>query len=435
MLICFNDTPDPILLGTRPLHCLMYADDVILLSASATGLQTKLDRLNAYCKNWCLSVNTSKTKVLIFNKAGRHLSQKFVLNTVNLECVSRYKYLGIYFCASGSFAFAQKELYQKAQKSYFKLCKDFLQLNPDIKISLHVFDHTIKPILLYGSEIWGTFSPFTAKLRSNIVSIEKIYSKLLCEKLHLKFCKFILGVNKKSTNFGVLSELGRFPLHFNIVQSMLNYWYRLENLGSSFPLLMEAYQTSKMLFESKVASWYGSINTILKCIQNISCLKSSSPYTFRRLSKKYLMLHYKNIWHKQLLEHSSGKLCTYIKFKSNFGLENYLTMMKSFEQRRRLTRFRISAHRLLIELGRYQGTLRQDRICVRCTSGQVEDEKHFLLSCDKFREDRNNLLRCISKSCPNFMNLDIHSRFIWIMNTENVEILSNLSNFIKNNET
>ena len=147
------------------------------------------------------------------------------------------------------------------------------------------------------------------------------------------------------------------------------------------------------------------------------------------------MLHYKNIWHKQLLEQSSGKLCTYIKFKSNFGLENYLTMMKSFEQRRRLTRFRISAHRLLIELGRYQGTLRQDRICVRCTSGQVEDEKHFLLSCDKFREDRNNLLRCISKSCPNFMNLDIHSRFIWIMNTENVEILSNLSNFIKNNET
>jgi hypothetical protein len=26
-----------------------------------------------------------------------------------------------------------------------------------IKTILHIFDHTIKPILLYGSEIWGSF--------------------------------------------------------------------------------------------------------------------------------------------------------------------------------------------------------------------------------------------------------------------------------------
>ena len=33
-----------------------------------------------------------------------------------LECVNRYKYLGIHFCASGSFYFAQEELYKKAIK-------------------------------------------------------------------------------------------------------------------------------------------------------------------------------------------------------------------------------------------------------------------------------------------------------------------------------
>ena len=40
------------------------------------------------------------------------------------------------------------------------------------------------------------------------------------EKLHIKFCKSILGVNRKSTNFAVLSELGRFPFYYNI--SMLD---------------------------------------------------------------------------------------------------------------------------------------------------------------------------------------------------------------------
>ena len=42
-----------------------------------------------------------------------------------LECVNRYKYLGIHFCASGSFYFAQEELYKKAIKVYFKFSKTY----------------------------------------------------------------------------------------------------------------------------------------------------------------------------------------------------------------------------------------------------------------------------------------------------------------------
>ena len=31
---------------------------------------------------------------------------------------------------------------------------------------IHVFDHTIKPILLYGSEIWGSVNTQTAKFKN-----------------------------------------------------------------------------------------------------------------------------------------------------------------------------------------------------------------------------------------------------------------------------
>jgi hypothetical protein len=41
---------------------------------------------------WILSFHKS-----VFNKAGKHLSHKFVFQNNNLECVSRYKYLGIWF--------------------------------------------------------------------------------------------------------------------------------------------------------------------------------------------------------------------------------------------------------------------------------------------------------------------------------------------------
>jgi hypothetical protein len=86
-----------------------------------------------------------------------YLSHKFVLQNNDLECVSRYKYLGIWFNNSGSFNFAQNELYRKALKALFKLKSDFLVHNPEVKTSIHVFDHTIKPILLNGCEIWGYF--------------------------------------------------------------------------------------------------------------------------------------------------------------------------------------------------------------------------------------------------------------------------------------
>ena len=80
-----------------------------------------------------------------------------------------------------------------------------------------------------------------------------VHSNQLCDKLHIKFCKSILGVHKSATNFAVLSELGRFPLHFDILKSMLSYWYRLENLGQSFPLLVDAYKESKSLDLNKIA--------------------------------------------------------------------------------------------------------------------------------------------------------------------------------------
>ena len=43
-----------------------------------------------------------------------------------LDCVVNYKYLGLYFSTSGSFSFAQNELYKIALKAYYKLHKDLL---------------------------------------------------------------------------------------------------------------------------------------------------------------------------------------------------------------------------------------------------------------------------------------------------------------------
>ena len=49
----------------------MYADDLIMLSDSPTGLQNYLDRLKNYTEQWKLEINLSKTKIMIFQRSGR----------------------------------------------------------------------------------------------------------------------------------------------------------------------------------------------------------------------------------------------------------------------------------------------------------------------------------------------------------------------------
>jgi hypothetical protein len=89
------NTVDPIYLNNNRIDCLLYADDVILLSNSPEGLQAKLDCLDKLCKEWCMSVNIPKTKIITFNTLLQlfhkvhFLPQKMSLNR-------RDRFLGIY---------------------------------------------------------------------------------------------------------------------------------------------------------------------------------------------------------------------------------------------------------------------------------------------------------------------------------------------------
>jgi hypothetical protein len=47
---------------------------------------------------------------------------------------------------------------------------------------------------------------------------------------------------------------------------------------------------------------------------------------------------------------------------------------------------------------------------------------------------QNKLLSCIDVNCAQFKTLDNKNKLIWLMNSENKDVLLELCNFIKNNE-
>ena len=68
--------------------------------------------------------------------------------------------------------------------------------------------------------------------------------------------------------------------------------------------------------------------------------------------KQSLNKKYSNDWLLANEMLKDGKLSTYLFLKTNFRLEKYLTLLRP-EYRKPICRLRVSAHRLLIEMGRY----------------------------------------------------------------------------------
>ena len=62
---------DGIDIGMVKLFLLLYADDIVLFAHSPDELQSLLETLQNYCIRWKLTVNTSKTKIVIFRKGDR----------------------------------------------------------------------------------------------------------------------------------------------------------------------------------------------------------------------------------------------------------------------------------------------------------------------------------------------------------------------------
>ena len=77
------------------------------------------------------------------------------------------------------------------------------------------------PVRLYACEVWGVH--LLGKLKNFIKSVAVV------EKLHLKFCKWVLGVHSKASNAAVYAELGRTPLIVQVSTLVIKYWLRITN--------------------------------------------------------------------------------------------------------------------------------------------------------------------------------------------------------------
>jgi hypothetical protein len=432
----FDDTCNPVSLSSYHLNSLLYADDLVILSESEAGLQNSLNKINNYCNTWGLTVNTEKSKIMVFNLNKKDIPNFNIGNNI-MEVVNEITYLGVTLNKSGSFEDTKCMLSKKGLKAIFKLKKQLDPL-PNINCSLHLFNHLIKPILLYCSEVWA-YSVFGERnhIKLDTSNLENLYNSRTSpiERILNKFAKMTLGVSTKTDNMGTYGELGIYPLYIDVVDRMLKYWTYIEH-ESPNELLKDAYQCSINLHNKGVPSWYSFARKLYTSFRRVNNTNQIPNITEIHEIKNNLKKRFRKYWKNRLHDDSKctsmhgSKLRTYREFKTIFRQEPYLSDLKNPQTRKEMTKFRLSGHRLMVEVGRYTKIKLEDRKCPNCNLEEIEDENHFLLTCPLYMEQRNALLRKVKEITPNIENLDKKDQFVWIMSNDSKPVISAVADYL-----
>ena len=239
---------------------------MILFTKTPTELQTLLNKLHKYSTEWGLRVNTKKTKICIFENRRSQQNQLWYYDGEPLDKVDSFCYLGMKFYKNGNLEPGVKALSEQALKAANQLLALSKRMSFDVKTKLKLFDSLVSPILLYASEVWG------------------IYEYEHIDKIHIKFCKNILGVKTQSPNYAVYGDLGRYPLSVIGKERSIKFWLKI--LANNNSLTFNLFQTQ---------------------IDDIDALAQPSRFKHKRSwaqGIKSLMdnLGFSQMWHNQLIE-------------------------------------------------------------------------------------------------------------------------------------
>ena len=350
--------------------CIIWADDILLMSKSEEGLKNMLLALGKYSEENGMTINTKKTQTIIFNKGGRHIRRNFLVGHDRLESTREYKYLGFVVTPSGEINTGLKDLKNRALRAFSKLKKKmgvYFRKYPLIAIKL--FRSLVEPILLYASDFWG---------------ILKMPTNNPIENSFMSFCKQLLGVQKQTSNVGVLLELGQIPLMILAQKSAIKNWVRIMTKTKCNDLVWDSYHFSVM----ENLNWSFSIQNKLSAIGLADLFHSKDNDAHLKAMQRST-----DIFHQEAfadIKREDSKLRTYGIIKKEKGYETYLSNITSIKQRTALTKFRISNSVLMIEKGRHSNIDKSLRFCPFCPD-KIEDEKHFLLECYVYKYLRSDM--------------------------------------------
>ena len=253
-----------------------------------------------------------------------------------------------------------------------------------VKAMLRGWEVLVRPIIEYGAEIWG----------------EKEWKE--GERLQMEMGKRVLGVSVKTTNEVVQGELGLGRVKSRRVLLRLRFWYKIINMKKD-RLVYQIYKERREEFlrdgKRDKKNWCYWTWKSLKQL-NLEHVWESEQIqlgsNFNNMVRKFIKIKEEEEWRERMEKKS--KLRLYRQLKNRLKVEDYVVELDR-EQRRLLTMLRGGTNKLGIERGRWRERSENERLCPVCLCEEIEDEKHFLLSCPMYVRERVKMFNRIRQEC------------------------------------
>ena len=185
-----------------------------------------------------------------------------------------------------------------------------------------------------------------------------------------------------------------------------------------------------MLSVNEILRLYGGINPIEE--QNINTpvnysaekLKTNLPKIKQNIINSSQM-------HQFDMIKSNRKLQFYSSFKNDRSSSHQLELIKNMQHRQLVAKLRSGNHDLRIESGRHciPKVPEHLRICKFCSDNEVENESHFLFSCNLYQNIRKKFFDDVSLKYPNFNTLNNSDKVLFLFNNIDPFICKKLGYF------
>ena len=139
--------------------------------------------------------------------------------------MNNFNYLGVVLSSGGSFIKATSTLSGKALKAANSLLQIAKDKEVPVDVMFGLFDSFVTPILNYACEVWG------------FIRADNI------ERVHRKFCKWLLNVKPSTSSLALYCEIGRFPILFCRQSQIVKYFLKINSVDNNNCILWNAYTT------------------------------------------------------------------------------------------------------------------------------------------------------------------------------------------------
>ena len=402
-----------------------------------------------------------------------------------MENVKTFTYLGVDLQANGRMKTAVSSRIAKTNRALF-LIRQALKTtgNVNTSLALSIFDKQIMPILTYGCPLWGLpnttnyilmtgtdqpnmgrdiINTVTSKIvkttwirntssinnpKRLLLNLDNIDDKDLIfrnrhilppgvdihdvdidhdkqdyEKIHTKFCKYVLNIPKQAGNDASRGELGRFPLSTKIWKHAIKYWLRLEKESENI-FVNNAYRCAKM----ENHPWIQKVRNLLSRFGLGHIWANPNQYSsshIGNLFERRLKDIYIQTWNAKQSNSSRFKLQH--SLTNEYGLSIYLKNITCLENRNTITRLRLDMNMLNECMGRQQRS--PTRLCPHCPT-KTESVEHFLLNCSKYDLERTYFVRELAKVHRYFSSWSPSRQLHLLLNCGDINSLQVVSSFI-----